>query len=230
MSLLIDVILSPQGAEYRAIRRALNQINSYQFKILPIPMGVNSLTDYLQGKRIEEICQTNQPKVLIMGLCGSLSPQYDIGNAVIYQDCIYLTPEKQISSTDTYLTNYIYQKLSQKVSLVTGLTSDRLIFSIAEKWQLGQLTKASVIDMEGFAALEILQQQGIAVAMLRVVSDNSRHDIPDLNQAIATDGRLQPLPAAFAMVKQPIAAARLIKGALQGLTALQQITMELFRE
>jgi nucleoside phosphorylase len=141
-----------------------------------------------------------------------------------------LTPEKQIKSTDPWLTNYIYQKLRQQVSLVSSLTSDRLIVSVAEKWQLGKLTKASVVDMEGFAALEILQQQGVAVAMLRVVSDNSKHDLPDLSKAIAADGTLKPLPAAIAMVKQPVAAARLIKSALQGLTALQQITTELFRE
>lgn len=230
MSLSIDVILSPQGAEYRAIQRALNKTNFPQAKLLPIPMGVNSLSNYLQRELIEKLSQKNQPKVLIMGLCGSLSPQYDVGDAVIYQNCVYLTPEKQIKNTDPWLTNYIYQKLSQKVSLVNSLTSDRLIFSVADKWQLGQFTKASVVDMEGFAALEILQQQGVAVAMLRVVSDNSKHDIPDLSKAIATDGTFKPLPAAIAMVKQPVAAARSIKSALQGLTALQQITTQLFRE
>ncbi len=230
MNLSIDAILSPQGAEYRAIRCALNQTNFHRLKLLPIPMGVNPLTNYLTTERIEKLCQTNQPKILIMGLCGSLSAQYDVGDAVIYQNCIYLTPEKQIKDTDPWLTNCIYQKLSQKVSLVSSLTSDRLIFSVAEKWQLGQLTKASVVDMEGFAALKILQQQGVAVAMLRVVSDNSKHDIADLSKAIAADGTLKPLPAAIAMVKQPVAAARLIKSALQGLTSLQQITTQLFRE
>lgn len=227
MSLPIDAILCPQGAEYRAIRSALNQINSYQLKLLPIPMGVNSLTNYLKRKRIEEICQKNQPKVLIMGLCGSLSPQYDVGDAVLYHNCVYLTPEKQINTTDIALTNYIYQKLNQKVSLVSSLTSDRLIFSAAEKWQLGQLTKASVVDMEGFVALEILQQQGVAVAMLRVVSDNSKHDIPDLSKAIAADGTLKPLPMAIAMLRQPLAATRLIKGSLKGLAVLQQVTTDL---
>lgn len=227
MSLSIDIIFSPQGAEYQAVHRALNQTYSHQLKLLPIPMGVNSLANYLKREQIEEICQKKRPKVLIMGLCGSLSPQYDVGDVVIYQNCIYLTPEKQIKSTDPWLTNYIYQKLRQQVSLVSSLTSDRLIFSVAEKWQLGRLTKASVVDMEGFAALEILQQQGVAVAMLRVVSDNSKHDLPDLSKAIAADGTLQPLPMAIAMLRQPLAATRLIKGSLRGLAVLEQVTTDL---
>jgi hypothetical protein len=227
MSFSIDIILSPQGAEYRAVHRALNQSYSHRLKLLPIPMGVNSLANYLKREQIEEICQKKRPKVLIMGLCGSLSPQYDVGDAVIYQNCIYLTPEKQIKSTDPWLTNYIYQKLRQQVSLVSSLTSDRLIVSVAEKWQLGKLTKASVVDMEGFAALEILQQQGVAVAMLRVVSDNSRNDLPDLSKAIAADGTLKPLPMAIAMLRQPLAATRLIKGSLRGLAVLEQVTTDL---
>jgi hypothetical protein len=48
--------------------------------------------------------------------------------------------------------------------------------------------------------------------MLRVVSDDSKHDIPNLTSAINSDGSLQPLPLAITMIRQPIAATRLIRG------------------
>ena len=82
--------------------------------------------------------------------------------------------------------------------------------------------------MEGFAALEVLSQAGVAVAMLRVISDESHHNLPNLTNALNPEGDLQPLPLAIAMIRQPIAATRLIRGAMQGLRVLQNVTMTLF--
>jgi hypothetical protein len=82
--------------------------------------------------------------------------------------------------------------------------------------------------MEGFAYLEELQKRGIAVAMLRVVSDDLTGDLPDLSQAIDGKGNLKTASLAIAMLRQPLAATRLIRGSLIGLKALQQITTELF--
>jgi hypothetical protein len=63
---------------------------------------------------------------------------------------------------------------------------------------------------------------------LRIVSDDRCGDLPDLNQAIDSQGNLQTLPMAIALIKQPMAAIRLIKGSLTGLKALEQITVKLF--
>jgi hypothetical protein len=60
--------------------------------------------------------------------------------------------------------------------------------------------------------------------MLRVVSDGCDHDIPNLNSGLSSDGSLQPLALAVAMLKQPIAATRLIRGSLQALKVLEQVT------
>ncbi len=109
-----------------------------------------------------------------------------------------------------------------------GLTSDRPIWSAQEKGKLGQIYDAGVVDMEGFAALEVLTEVGIAVAMVRVVSDDCDRDIPDLTPAIAPDGSLQPFSLALAMLGHPLAAARLIQGSLRGLKVLQQVTADLF--
>jgi hypothetical protein len=107
---------------------------------------------------------------------------------------------------------------------VRALTSDRLIWSAAEKCELGKIYTAEVVDMEGFAALKVLGQAGIAVAMVRVVSDDCHHNLPDLTAALSLDGALQPLPLALGLLRQPIAAARLIRGALRGLQVLQRVT------
>ncbi|MBC7970615.1 MAG: hypothetical protein H7Z11_10920 [Verrucomicrobia bacterium] len=84
--------------------------------------------------------------------------------------------------------------------------------------------------MEGFAALEALHQTSARVAMLRVVSDNAQHDLPDLTSAISQDGALRTLPLAWGMASQPIAATRLIRGSLRSLKTLEAIAKQLVNE
>jgi hypothetical protein len=82
--------------------------------------------------------------------------------------------------------------------------------------------------MEGYSYVRELQRREISVAMVRIVSDDLCGDLPDLNQAIDSQGNLQNLPMAIALIKQPMAAIRLIKGSLTGLKALEKITAQLF--
>jgi purine-nucleoside phosphorylase len=162
-------------------------------------------------------------KVLIMGLCGSLTKQYSIGDLVLYQNCGNLAGEK--INLDLELTTKIQQKLA--LDLVTGLTSDRVIAQAREKLKLSHSYAATVVDMEGYEYIQQLQQQEVSVAMLRVVSDDLTGDIPNLSSAIDDSGNLKTIPMAIAFLKQPIAAMRLIKGSLRGLKILEQVTYQL---
>ena len=216
----VDVILVPRGWEYRAVRRGLD-VTGASPKVLPIPLGVRTLTT--------DIAQL-QGSVLLMGLCGSLSSEYEVGDILLYRDCVGVLKESEllVRSCDRALTSLVYNKLQPKISSVRGLTSDRLIWSAAEKCQLHQNYNAAVVDMEGLAILEALSRSGMAVAMLRVVSDDCHNNIPDLSAAITVDRKLQPLQAAFAFLRQPRAAFRLIRGSLRGLKILRQTTTRLF--
>lgn len=156
-----------------------------------------------------------------MGLCGSLTPRYHVGDVVLYESCIY---QQQLQVCDRSLTT----ELHSTQSLVKSLTSDRVICSATEKRYLGETLGADVVDMEGFAALKFFNHIGAAVAMLRVVSDDCHHDIPDLTAAINADGSLQPLPLALSLLRQPIAATHLIRGSLRGLKVLEELTTSLF--
>jgi hypothetical protein len=113
---------------------------------------------------------------------------------------------------------------------VVALTSDRVIHWAREKQQLAKAYGAEVVDMEGFAALQVLTEAGIPVAMVRVVSDDCGHDLPDLSAAFDAEGYLQPLPLALQFLRDPIAAARLVRGSLQGLRVLERVTAQLFLE
>nr|WP_236556785.1 phosphorylase [Calothrix sp. PCC 7507] len=220
------IILVPQGAEYKAVCRGLSRVTTAKPTVMPIPVGIKPLITYLH--KLQEQNQLVNPlsRVLVMGLCGSLNPSYSVGDIVLYQDCVY---QGKLQKCDRLLTTEICSRISDKVTLVKSLTSDRVICSAAEKLHLGEKFGADVVDMEGFAVLDFFHQLGVSIAMLRVVSDDCRHDIPDLTSAISADGSLKPLSLALRLIQQPIAATRLIRGSLQGLKVLENLIESLIR-
>jgi hypothetical protein len=225
----IHTILVPTGAEYKAVCQGLSRVKLPAPRVYPIPVGCNALTGYLETWLQAGHLPVQQSGVLLMGLCGSLTPALGVGDVVLYRNCV--TPSMVGSAHPTNdLTALLYHHLQEKVSLVTGLTSERVISSAEEKRHLGEMYNAQVVDMEGFAALEILIGAGVAVAMLRVVSDGCDRNIPDLTSAITPDGLIKPLPLAIKMLRQPIAASRLVRGSLRGLQVLREVTTSLLSE
>lgn len=212
--LSINTIVVPQGAEYQAVSRGL-QLAESDIQVISIPIGSRNV----EQTSVDLLRQLdNSPRILITGLCGSLDRSYKIGDRVLVQSCHNFKHERV--DLDLKLTAEIQAKLA--VDLVAGLTSDRVIARAEEKLQLSQKYPVSVVDMEGYGYVTSLQQHGIPVAMLRVVSDDLGGNIPDLSKAFDRDGNLRIVPMAIAFIQQPIAAMRLIKGSLTGLKALQQ--------
>ncbi|AFZ57399.1 phosphorylase [Anabaena cylindrica FACHB-243] len=219
---LIHTILVPQGAEYQAVCRGLSRVKASQPQVIAIPMGVQPLRQFLALN-----CQHLNQRVLLMGLCGSLNQRHRVGDVVFYRDCV---DQENIQKCDFTYSREIHRQIEGKVYFVKGLTSDRMISSAEEKRNLHQKFGVDVVDMEGLAVLEFFQPLGVSVAMLRVVSDDSLHDIPNLTSAIAADGSLQPLPLTWAFIRQPLAATRLISGSLQGLKVLEKVASRLLTQ
>ena len=216
----IDTIVVPQGAEYQAVCRGLKKAHADLVRVIAIPMGTTNIELTLTRYSSE---LTNAHNILIMGLCGSLTQKYTVGDIALYKSCRSLNDVE--INLDFQLTTAIEEKLS--VRLVAGLTCDRVIFQASEKLRLGNTYHASVVDMEGYGYVKKLQQPKVSVAMLRVVSDSTSGDIPDLSSAIDAAGNLKTTEMAIAFIKQPIAAIRLIRGSLIALNKLQQITYQL---
>lgn len=220
----IDMILVPQGAEYQAVCRGLKLVATPKPQVIPIPVGPQSVTRFLNSWQPD--LRSQPGSVLVMGLCGSLKPTYRVGDAVLYRNCLDLTQDSHpIQLCDRALTEQIQAQL--QLPVVHALTSDRIIHRASEKVCLAATYDATVVDMEGYAVLQSLSPIGTAVAMLRVISDDCQHDVPDLTAALSSEGALQPVPLAIALIRQPIAATRLIRGSMRGLKTLQALTTAL---
>ena len=217
--LAIDTIFVPQGAEYQAVCRGLQQAKN--ILVISIPIGVRQV-DCVLSEYSEAIDKATG--ILIIGLCGGLNNIHAVGDAVTVEKCEDV--EHRQINLDPELTTAVQQKLS--LNLATALTSDRVIAQAREKLALAKQYSATVVEMEGYGYITALQSRGKRIAMLQIVSDDARGDIPDLNQAIDDLGSLKTLPMAISLIKQPLAAVNLIRGSLTGLKTLERTVDQLF--
>jgi hypothetical protein len=226
MVLNIQAVLVPQGAEHRAVCNGLRQVLNPP-TVFPIPIGAMPLARCLERLH-QSGCLFKGQQVLMTGLCGGLVPELGIGDRVLYEACRSAAgAELGLLESDRELTRQIRQTLGPAIKPVTAVMSERVVARAVDKRQLALRFCADVVDMEGFAALHQLTEVGVAMAMVRVVSDDCRHNIPNLAAAIDANGSLKPIPLAVAMLKQPIAALHLIYGSTKSLKILQNLTFEL---
>jgi hypothetical protein len=227
----INAIFVPQGAEFKAVQQGLKRSGATDTVLLyATPIGPQPtqqcLEQWLQTKRKH---LGNAPSVLLVGLCGSLTARLGVGSRVLYQSCI----DGRVSSSvpalhcDKSLLQALQERLSPSVTQVTGLMCDRLVHLATQKANLAEQYPTEVVDMEGYAFLQALQSTDIKVGMLRVVSDDAEHDVPDLAAAMTDTGELKPFALASSMIRQPRRALRLIRGSLAGLKQLEAAIVEL---
>jgi nucleoside phosphorylase len=201
------IVLVPQGAEYKAVRRGLGQTSS--IAVWAIPVGIDPVKRWLKTQEIEA------DRILVMGLCGALAPELNAGDAVVYTSC-------QSSTGEVWAMREGFEALGR---IVRGVTSDRILTTAQEKREFAHL--GDVVDMEGMAIARAFPGR---VAMLRVVSDRADQDLPDLGGAISPEGKLLAWPMAKAMIKQPQLSLGLIRGSLGALKVLEKLAEGLGRE
>ncbi len=214
LMLAIDAILVPQGAEFTTVQRACRSSPP----VFAIPAGA-ALAAYLPTLPLADWQQ-----VLVMGLCGSLDDRYAIGDVVLYRATI--STSGHCLEGDRELLAELAEVLALGQDPVLALTSPQVVFRAAQKQRYRQQFGAVVVDMEGQIAQSILAERGIAVGMIRVVSDDSRHDLPDLSDAFDDRGQLQPWSLFTALASSPVAGVRLVRGSLLALTVLDRMARQ----
>ena len=158
LSLAIDAILVPQGAEFATVQRACRS----GLPIFAIPAGA-AVAEYLPRP-------LEWQRVLVMALCCSLDDRYGIGAVVVYRATISISG--RCLECDRELLAGLAGALVG-TDRVLALTSPEVVFRLAEKQQYRQQLGAVVVDMEGQIVQSLLAERGIAVGTIRVVSDDS---------------------------------------------------------
>ncbi|MDJ0659090.1 MAG: purine phosphorylase [Crocosphaera sp.] len=219
-----DTVLVPQGTEYKAVSQGIAK-NPLNLKIIAIPAGIKPLNNFLEKWQQTPEFLNKVPKGLIlMGLGGSLSLNYAVGDVILCQECALMDDSQESKGQcNQFLAESLFKQLGSRTFIGKGITSDRVICSAQEKLLLGRKYQADVVDMESYALLNWSQKLGIPVAMIRVISDGCQQDLPDLTKAFKEDGSLQPLILARKMLKNPSNSIHLIRSSLKSLQVLREV-------
>ncbi len=229
------MILVPSGAEARSVQRGLKKIvvnssvNS-SVQILVIPAGA-AVRDFLQNSTQD---WSLVKQVLVMGLCGGLADGVEVGQVGWYGSCQlspgmapqppFLDARKGYILGEPELEKYLMSPQNWGLGGLMqwkGVTTEQVITCETDKRSLHAETGCDVVDMETFWIGDFMQERGIEVTVVRVVSDGVVGDLPDLAQAFDQAGQLQPLALGLAFVRRPVAALRLIRGSIVALRQLE---------
>ncbi|MEM0982272.1 MAG: hypothetical protein AAGH78_18640, partial [Cyanobacteria bacterium P01_H01_bin.58] len=193
--------------------------------LVAIPAGPVALQAFLQSWEDNPLLTSGG--LLLLGLGGSLIPEYGVTDSVILENVWDGLSDRNLPphTSDRSLIDWLSQRLPE-AALGTGLTCDHVVTTAVEKQQLRDRYQVDVVDME--SAVFLAQNPTGKLAVLRVISDDCKHDLPNIANAIGADGSIQPLPLALKFIQRPLAAARLISGSLKGLKTLEIMTTKLF--
>lgn len=150
--------------------------------------------------------------VLIVGISGALSPEISFGDTVICPEMVAETGAPAVCDgdfTDRLAENFAGSKTTFHRG--PGVTTNRVICSTAEKRRLYETYGGLTVDMESHSILSAAQEFGLRVGVVRVVSDDARHDLPEMNAAFDAEFNVRYLKMIAALVSSPFDSARFLK-------------------
>jgi nucleoside phosphorylase len=168
--------------------------------------------------------------ILVIGLCGGLTPSLPEGKIVAYTDCLSTDAAKPRLQCSRSLAESIGAVLTSSGFLcdrVVGITSPRIATTRNERLDLAKYG-AGAVDMESYSILESAAAAGVPAAVLRVVADSMDRVLPNLNRALNESGALDGRKALKVALGSPLRTARLLaanKRAMQHLGKALEIVL-----
>jgi nucleoside phosphorylase len=195
-------IIVPRGAEEAAVRRGAPGAT-----VVAIAAAAGSAA-------LPPAIDARAP-VVLAGLCGALTAAR-VGDVVIYTSIV------DESGTETLAAAEIAraQTALPHARPVVAVMADRVITTAVERTALAARFGAGVVDMEAMHVARALRARGVAFAMVRVVSDDPRADLPPIEHAFDPSGGIRPLALALAFARAPVAAARFVRDVQASLRVL----------
>jgi hypothetical protein len=200
-----DAIIVPRGAEARAVERGWPPPRP---AIREVSAGAAAGAGLVNGRLMAT--------AVVLGVCGALDPALRVGDAVVYERVV---DGAEVLDLDPELAAVCAVTCDR--APVTAATVPHVLGDVAAKAALRAATRAAVIDMEAAAIIRACYERGVRVAMVRVVSDDAAHELPDLTGIYDASGALLPAPLARALLRRPASGARFVANALRALRALR---------
>jgi nucleoside phosphorylase len=209
MSLIYVFAASDMEAE--PVRKAASSGGVNEIVLFTGAMGPKNARSKAEGA-FASSSAVKPAAVLITGLCGGLAADLKEGEIVSVRCVPSAVEDTRKLSTDAGLMRSIegvLKSASIPYQQVSGVMSSRIATNRADRSALAT-SGVRVVDMKTFAILEVAASVGVPAAVLRVVSDSVKRNLPDLNSALnegrGRDGR----KALGVALRSPIATVRLL--------------------
>lgn len=202
-------------------------IGNRHVTILQCGMGARGFAEWLQ----KHLTTNHYDALVVVGLAGGLDPRLKTGNAVIYDCCLDARGNSELVRCDSSLIESLLvafgsfnlcetsaelcasavekapSSLLSKPFIYrgTGITTSRILTDTEDKLQLGKQHQALAVDMESFDVLCVASEFGLPAAAVRVISDETGHDLPDFNSAYDSNGRMNYWHLVAVMTQRPAA-------------------------
>ncbi len=218
---MIDAIFVPRGSEERAVRRALGRARS---TVRVIATGVG---ERAAARAVDDTQDVPLRGALLTGFCGLLSPAFAVADTLVYAT-IRNGYESPIAF-DREFAAHVAARVPGVQTGVRAVSAPTVITRAAEKRALGERFGADAVDMESFALTAALRRRDVPVAALRIGSDGVEDDLPELDRALDGSGGIDGFALALAMLRRPIAGARLARSGTRALAALEAAVYAVMR-
>ncbi len=140
-------------------------------------------------------------RILSLGFAGGLSPELHTGDVLACERVLAPEQEPLLLPIPT----------SMNGAAGTLLTADTLLPLIPDKWQARSSNGADLVDLEGYHLAKTAREAGVPLCTVRVVLDEVDEELPSFVGAIVADGgRREWLHAGTALVRNPLAARRMV--------------------
>jgi nucleoside phosphorylase len=169
--------------------------------------------------------------VLIIGLCGGLTPSIPERRIVTYTECRTTDSNNPVLPCSDRIVDSVIELLKGSrifCDRVVGITAPRIATTPDARRALAQ-HGASVVDMESYVILQAAAAVGLPGVVLRVISDSFYRELPDFNRALKDDGTLDGWKALKVMLGSPLRTAKMLganKRAMQDLSKALDVVLK----
>lgn len=165
-----------------------------------------------------------RPLVVAAGIGGALAPTLAVGDVVVGTGV--LTPDKPRCPCCPAATAQLAARLTAAgwtVHQGDHLTVPYVVCRAAEKRRLHAQTGAWVVDMESYAVAQAAVAYELPLLLLRIISDDAHHDLPDLNAGFDADYQVRPLAMAALLAASPVASIQFLSNLRRALRELRRV-------
>ena len=175
--------------------------------ILPVVGGGHAP---LLERRLKDALAKGGRRVLSIGICGALSPQLRVGDAILASEVI---AGQECFATHGSWTRELSARLPDAVVAPLAGT-DAMSTDRGSKARLRAATRASAVDMESHIAARVARVHGVPFAALRVVSDAAHRTLPPAaHVALHPSGRIDMAAVLRSLLRAPLQIPALIRTA-----------------